>query len=122
MKMGLLACTTLSALVSVAQAAQEPGGTAEPLRLTGPQMDIATAGGGTIGVWITSAAAGLQPDQFIRWKPISQSGQSGANIQLVVKISGLPVKGSFDSSMQTVIPSTEGTINIGDVIIEGERQ
>lgn len=124
MKMGLLACTALSALLSVAQAAPKPGSASEPLRLIGPQMDTATAGGGIISVWITSAAAGFQlfqPSQF-RWNPFSQSGQTGANIQLGVKISGLLVSGSFDSSKQIVIPSTGGTIYIGETIFEGKMQ
>lgn len=55
MKANLLASITLGALVSAALAAPVA---AEPLRLTEPQMDSATAGG--TGLQIISAAIGSQ--------------------------------------------------------------
>lgn len=115
MKMGLLVCTTLSVFVSIAQAAPEPQDTSGPLRLTAPQMDIATAGSMT-NPWITSAAIGSQLTQ------LNRAHQTGANIQLMVRINGLPAGGSFDSS-KIVLPSSSGaSISVGQTVFEGEMQ
>lgn len=117
MNMGLLTCISLSALISVAQAAPEPGSASGPLRLTAPQMDTATAG--IASVWINSATSGL------RWgsSGFSLPNNAGiccgpnANIQLVFQITGLPSQSS-GNSQGVIISSQEGvTISPGATII-----
>lgn len=118
MKMGLLACISLSALISVAQAAPESGSASGPLRLSAPQMDTATAG--IASVWINNAARGLLLGGS---NGFSTPGYAGiccgpnANIQLVFKISGLPSQ-SPGNSQGVIISSQDGvTISSGTTII-----
>lgn len=114
MKLGLLACGALSALVSIAQAAPpDPENASGPMRLTGPQMDIATAGGVT-NIWIASAAAADELNARFGQR------QLNGNIQLVISINGLPENGSFKSSKEIVVPSGGGTATVGETIFEGQ--
>lgn len=115
MKMGLLVCTALTAFVSIAQAAPESQSASGPLRLTAPQMDIATAGG-TTNAWITSAAAGSQLIELNRFLP------TGDNIQIVFKINGLPVGGSFDTATIALPSFSGGSVSVGQTFFEGQLQ
>ncbi|MCO6441266.1 MAG: hypothetical protein J5I81_09300 [Nitrococcus mobilis] len=117
MKMGLFACTALGALVCVAQAAPEPGNTSGPLRLTAPQLDIATAG--SVNVWISSAGAGAQLTQLDEF---GLTGTNNSNIQLVISVSGLR-EGSLAGAKKIIIPSSPGgSVSIGQTIFVGEPQ
>lgn len=117
MKTTLLTCTLLSTVMSLAQAAQGPESASGPLRLTAPQMDIATAG--STLVWIRSAGehSAFTLDELNRFR------QSGDNIQLVVKISGLSTADSFKNAHKVVIPSSPGgSVSIGQTFFEGDMQ
>lgn len=104
MKATLLASIALSAGVSAALAAPVA---AEPLRLTGPQMDSATAG--APGLRIISAAIGSQfshseASSFRGAKSSAGFGQAraccgfGSLIKILVKGNGLDFSKTFDIS------------------------
>ncbi len=118
MKTGLFICTILGALACVAQAAPESGSPSEPLRLTAPQMDIATAG--SANVWISSAGSGAQLIQIDNAGLMT--GISNSNIQLVINITGLR-EGSLGGAKKIIIPSSPGgSASIGQTIFVGEIQ
>ena len=121
MKTTLLTCTLLSTVISVAQAAQGPESASGPLQLTAPQMDIATAG--STLVWIRSAAEHAALAEANRIRQSRDNMQSGDNIQLVIKISGLSTTDSFKNANKFVIPSSPGgSVSIGQTVFEGEMQ
>lgn len=131
MNVGLLTSIILSALVSVAQAAPESTGASGPLLLTAPQMDAATAG--MAGVWITSAASGIELSGSKGFGHAASIGTvpdyagiccgSNANIQLVFKISGLSSSHSSDSSNGVIMSSPEGTtMSSGETIFKRNIQ
>ena len=132
MNVDLLACITLSALVSVAQAAPESGAASGPLRLTAPQMDTVTAG--TASTWIASAASGLQLSGLNGFNHTTNMNPSpnyyagiccspDANIQLVFKISGNDLLSRSLGSSGVIISSPEGvTISSSETIFERNIQ
>lgn len=115
MKRGLFTCAVLGALACVAQAGPEPGNTSGPLRLTAPQMDIATAG--SANIWINSAAAG---SQLIQPGNTGLTGTNNSNIQLVINIAGLR-ESSLAGVKKIIIPSSPGgSVSIGQTVLVGE--